>query len=210
MVGHALSLVLLATSIAFSSASHLTVPLGRSLSVQCQETDTWPVGPGAQITQQEPQKELLDMLTQIDPDRIEEIISSLVAFGTRNTLSTQTDPNRGIGAARDWIAARMRNLTAHASSASVTVPSYIQQPVSEIPFAVNISNVVTTFTGTDEPNRVYIITGHYDSRNTNVDDFEADAPGADDDASGVAVRSALQNVVDIRIITTIAGCSRAY
>ncbi|KAI0029423.1 Zn-dependent exopeptidase [Vararia minispora EC-137] len=168
-------------------AAHLQPPAARSVGGFCLESDGWPIGPGTQLAPQVPQRELTTMLAQIDEQRINETITSLVAFGTRNTLSTQTDPVRGIGAARDWLAARMRNLTASAAHASVSVPSYIQQPASAIPFAVNISNVVTTITGADEPERVYIITGHYDSRNTNVDDFEADAPGADDDASGVAV-----------------------
>jgi hypothetical protein len=181
-----LFLALVLTARATALRLHQFAP--RSTAGFCLESDAWPIGPGSLITPQAPQAELVNMLAQIDEQRINETITSLVAFGTRNTLSTQTDPARGIGAARDWIAARMRNLTAGAAFASVSVPSYIQQPVSEIPFAVNISNVVTTIRGTDEPNRVYIITGHYDSRNSDVDDFTADAPGADDDASGVAVR----------------------
>ena len=130
------------------------------------------------------------ILSQIDPGRIEAIISKLVSFGTRHTLSNQTDPVRGIGAARDWIAKEMRALAAPArrgTKVSVDTPSYIQPVASGILFPVNITNIIGTIEGADEPDRVYVITGHYDSRVTNLDNFTDDAPGADDDASGVAV-----------------------
>jgi len=70
---------------------------------------------------------------------------------------------------------------------SVSVPSYIQQPASSIPVATNISDIVGTLTGSTDPGRFYVISGHYDSRVTDVEDFTLPAPGADDDASGVAV-----------------------
>ena len=71
---------------------------------------SWPpgVGIGTLLMPQEPDDELQDIMSQIDPKRIEAIITKLVSFGTRNTLSNQTDPKRGIGASRDWIAAQMR------------------------------------------------------------------------------------------------------
>ncbi len=70
---------------------------------------SWPPGPGigTLLMPQEPDGELQDIMSQIDPKRIEAIITKLVSFGTRNTLSNQTDPKRGIGASRDWIAAQM-------------------------------------------------------------------------------------------------------
>ena len=70
---------------------------------------SWPPGPGigTLLMPQEPDAELQDIMSQIDPKRIEAIIRKLVSFGTRNTLSNQTDPKRGIGASRDWIAAQM-------------------------------------------------------------------------------------------------------
>jgi Zn-dependent M28 family amino/carboxypeptidase len=77
---------------------------------------------------------------------------------------------------------------------TVTVPSYIQQPVSQIPVATNISNVVATLKGTEASSRVYVVSGHYDSRNTNNTDGVNDAPGADDDASGVAVSMELARI----------------
>ncbi|GJE99568.1 Zn-dependent exopeptidase [Phanerochaete sordida] len=162
----------------------------RADDVQCSLTAAWPPGQGNALVPQQPQADLVRILSQIDPVRIEAIISKLVSFGTRHTLSNQTDPVRGIGAARDWIAQEMRALAAPArkgTTVSVGTPSFIQPVASGILFPVNITNIIATIEGADEPDRVYIITGHYDSRVTNLDNFTDDAPGADDDASGVAV-----------------------
>ena len=174
----------------------------REDDVQCALDAAWPPGQGRALVPQQPATDLKHILSQIDPDRIQRIIAKLVSFGTRHTLSNQTDPVRGIGAARDWIAVQMRGFAAAArrgTNVTITVPSYIQPVASGILFPVNISNIIATIQGTDEPNRVYIITGHYDSRVTNLDNFTDDAPGADDDGSGVAVIMELA-----RIMATVA------
>jgi hypothetical protein len=156
----------------------------------------WPSGPGAPLRPQRPDRELRAILAEIDEDRIEATVRKLVSFGTRHTLSTQTDPHRGIGAARDWIAAELGRYAARSGGRmTVTVPSYIQQPASRIPTPTRISNVVATLRGSTDPNRVYVVTGHYDSRVTDVLNFTSDAPGADDDASGVAVSMELARVM---------------
>jgi hypothetical protein len=177
------------------------VAIARADNAQCAVDAIWPPGPGNVLEPQAVPQDLQDILSQIDPNRIQAIITKLVSFGTRHTLSNQTDPARGIGAARDWIASQMRGFAAAArkgTNVAVTVPSYIQQPTGSILFAVNISNIITTIQGTDEPNRVYIITGHYDSRVTDIDNFTDDAPGADDDASGVAVAMELARIMATR------------
>ncbi len=136
------------------------------------------------------------MLSQIDPQRVEAIITKLASYGTRHTLSNQTNPNRGIGAARDWIASEMRNIAATSGGhMTVTTPSYIQGVASGIMFPVNITNIVATLRGATDPNRIYVVSGHYDSRNTDDNNFTDDAPGADDDASGVAVSMELARVM---------------
>lgn len=147
-------------------------------------------------TAQRPSRELRALLGEIDPDRIEATVRKLVSFGTRHTLSTQDDPVRGIGAARDWIAAQMRSYAA-ASGGRMTVElqSYIQEPASRIPVATRITNVVATLRGSVTPERVYVVSGHYDSRASDVMDATSDAPGADDDASGVAVAMELARVM---------------
>ncbi|KAK0441206.1 peptidase M28 [Desarmillaria tabescens] len=139
------------------------------------------------------------MLNEIDPARIQAIIEKLVSFGTRNTLSNQTDPNRGIGAARDWIASEMRGFAAASQGRmTVTVPSYVQEPASSIPTSTVISNIIATLHGSSDPGRVYVVSGHYDSRNSDVDNFIDDAPGADDDGSGVAVSMELARIMATR------------
>ncbi|KAG6848368.1 hypothetical protein H0H93_000800, partial [Arthromyces matolae] len=158
-------------------------------------SDDWPSGPGQTLIPQQPDDELTSMLNEIDASRINATINKLVSFGTRHTSSNQTDPVRGIGAARDWIASQMR-LYAAASNGRMTVevPSYVQTPASEIPTTTVISNIVATLKGTEDSNRTYVISGHYDSRVTDVENFTDDAPGADDDGSGVAISMELARI----------------
>lgn len=162
-------------------------------------TEAWPDGPGRALRPQPADAELRAILHEVDPRRIRATVERLAAFGTRHTLSSQTDPERGIGAARDWIAAQMRGYAARSGGRmSVTVPSYVQQPADRIPVATTISNVVARLEGSSDPGRVYVVSGHYDSRATDVMDATSDAPGADDDASGVAVAMELARVMATR------------
>jgi hypothetical protein len=103
-------------------------------------------------------------------------------------LSSQTDPVRGIGAATAWVFQQMQGFAA-ASNGNMTVQkqSFVQPPSSRIPTPTTITNVIATLQGTASPERFYVITGHLDSRVTDVLNFTSDAPGADDDGSGVAV-----------------------
>ncbi|MFI7505934.1 M20/M25/M40 family metallo-hydrolase [Micromonospora aurantiaca] len=158
-----------------------------------------PPGPGRPARPQRPGRELTALLREIDSRRIEAVVRRLAAFGTRHTLSSQTDPVRGIGAACDWIHAQLSGYAA-ASGGRMTVElqSYVQQPASRIPVPATITNVVATLRGDVTPERVYVITGHYDSRATDVMDAVSDAPGADDDASGVAVVMELARVLSTR------------
>ncbi len=157
---------------------------------------TWPEGPGRPVRPQRANAELRSILSAVSAERIEATIRKLVSFGTRHTLSDQDDPARGIGAARDWIAAEMtRYAEASGGRMTVTVPSYVQEPASRIPEPTRISNVVATLRGEVDPNRTYVVSGHYDSRVTDVMNATSDAPGADDDASGVAVAMELARVM---------------
>jgi hypothetical protein len=156
-------------------------------------------GSGTPPLSQRPDRELRAILREVDPKRIEAIIRKLVSFGTRHTLSTQDDPVRGIGAARDWIYAEMQRYAA-ASGGRMTVElqSYIQPVADRIPVPTRITNVMATLRGSVTPERVYVVSGHYDSRVTDVMNATADAPGADDDASGVAVSMELARVMATR------------
>ena len=147
-------------------------------------------------TAQRPSRELRALLAEIDPDRVEATVRKLASFGTRHTLSSQDDPKRGIGAARDWILAELKAYAAVSGGRmTAQLQSYVQEPASRIPVATRITNVVATLRGSSDPDRVYVVSGHYDSRATDVMDAAGDAPGADDDASGVAVAMELARVM---------------
>ncbi len=143
---------------------------------------------GPAVATQNPDPQLRHLINQIDPARIEAIIQKLVSFGTRHTASSQTDPVRGIGAATAWVFAQMTGFAA-ASGGNMTVQqqTFVQPVSSRIPVPTTITNVIATLKGTATPERFYVVTGHLDSRVTDVLDFTSDAPGADDDGSGVAV-----------------------
>jgi hypothetical protein len=146
-----------------------------------------PSNVGTELVPQAPEDEVAAMLDEISPANIEATITKLVSFGTRHTLSTFNSSTRGIHAARDWIASEMQGYAEHSEGRmTVEVQSYLQGIASRIPFPVIISNVVATIKGNETPDRVYVMTGHYDSRVTDVLNYEADSPGANDDASGTA------------------------
>ncbi|MFG2004615.1 M20/M25/M40 family metallo-hydrolase [Spirillospora sp. NPDC048911] len=158
-----------------------------------------PPGPGRPITPQRPGRELRDLLREVDRNRIRSTVQRLVGFGTRHTLSSQTDPARGIGAATEWVYARMSE-SAAASGGRMTVrkQSFVQPVSPRIPAPTTITNVIATLRGDASPERMYVISGHLDSRVTDVMNATADAPGADDDASGVAVVMELARVFATR------------
>src|SRR5215469_1266960 len=133
--------------------------------------------------------ELRMLLDQIDPGRIQATIQRLTEFGTRHTASSQTDPVRGIGAATAFVFEQMQGFAA-ASNGNMTVQkqTFTQSVVpGRIPVPTVITNVIATLKGTATPERFHVITGHLDSRCSDVLDFTSDAPGADDDGSGVAL-----------------------
>ncbi|RYC53699.1 hypothetical protein CHU98_g12511, partial [Xylaria longipes] len=192
----------LAAAIPFTSRNPAGIIYGRDNIAATSPTFTcsassWPPNIiGKANLPQQPSEDLASILAHVDPKRIEATIKKLVSFGTRHTLSTQTSKTRGIGAARDWIHAEFQKY-ADATDGRLTVKTvgYIQQPDGDrVTFATRISDVVATLKGTDE-NRLYVVSGHYDTRNTNILDYEGDAPGADDDASGVAVSLELARVM---------------
>ncbi|KAK7561261.1 putative zinc metalloprotease [Phyllosticta citricarpa] len=119
-----------------------------------------------------------DVSTDLVPNQLK-----LASYGTRHTCSSQTDPNRGIGAARDWIE-RM----------NVSVEGYLQEVNERFPFPTQTSNVIARLEGSSDPSRVYVVSGHYGSRVTDIDNYTDDAPSANDDASRV-VRMCNNNII---------------
>ena len=132
---------------------------------------------------------IANIVREIDARNIEASIRKLVSFGTRNTLSEQNDPKRGIGAARDWLYAEFLK-AAEASQGRMTVEkqSYEQPKAQRIPQPTIITNVVATLKGSQpqSTDRIYVVSGHYDSMCSSPTDAKCDAPGANDDASGTA------------------------
>ena len=132
---------------------------------------------------------ITNIVREIDARNVEASIRKLVSFGTRNTLSEQNDPKRGIGAARDWLYAEFLK-AAEASNGRMTVEkqSYEQQKAQRVPQPTIITNVVATLKGAqpESTDRIYVVSGHYDSMCNTPTDAKCDAPGANDDASGTA------------------------
>ncbi len=126
------------------------------------------------------------MLSQVSASRIEKDIRKLVSFGTRNTLS-ENDPLRGIGAARDWLFSEFQRISAECGNCLVVEKQTFTQPkAARIPEPTVLTNVVATLRGTTDPERIYVVSGHYDSMCSSPTDGKCDAPGANDDASGTA------------------------
>jgi len=165
------------------------------------------------LARPEPDAGLRDMLRHVDPRRMEATVQKLVSFGTRHTSSSQTDPARGIGAATAWVFQQMQAIAATSGGAMTVQQQSFTQPVSSrIPVPTTITNVIATLAGTASPQRYYVVTGHLDSRVTDVLDFTSDAPGADDDGSGVAVVLELARLFATRpafpgtlVFATVAG-----
>jgi acetylornithine deacetylase/succinyl-diaminopimelate desuccinylase-like protein len=132
---------------------------------------------------------IANIVREIDARNIEATIRKLVSFGTRNTLSEQNNPARGIGAARDWLYAEFLKAAA-ASNGRMTVEkqSYEQAKAQRVPQPTIITNVVATLKGSqpEATDRIYVVSGHYDSMCNSPTDAKCDAPGANDDASGTA------------------------
>jgi hypothetical protein len=133
-------------------------------------------------------------LQQISVRRIQSDIEKLVSFGTRLTLSAQDEQSiaagRGIGAAREWIKAQFEQYSRECGGClEVKTDSFTEQPMGRIPKATEITNVYAVLKGTDpaQAQRIVLVTGHYDSRNSDTLDVSGDAPGANDDGSGTTV-----------------------
>ncbi|MGJ9419391.1 M28 family peptidase [Massilia sp. CMS3.1] len=127
------------------------------------------------------------IVAEISPKRIEAYVRKLVSFETRHTMSDTTSETTGIGAARRWIKAELERCGA-GTSLQVAYDSHISPVSARISRPTEIVNVVATLPGTQDASkeRLYVVSGHYDSRNTDIMDATGKSPGANDDASGTA------------------------
>lgn len=129
------------------------------------------------------------MVKEISADSLQSYIKTLVAFGTRNTLSTQADAKRGIGAARNWVLQKFNAIAAQSDGRlSAFIDTTTLPPDGRrIDRPVLLGNVVATLQGTNPAdNRIFLISGHLDNMRSSPTDSIGDAPGANDDGSGTA------------------------
>ena len=133
--------------------------------------------------------EIEKMVSEVNPDSLRSYITRMVSFGTRNTLSTQKDPKRGIGAARSWVLSKFNEFSKQTGGRLTAFidTTTLQPDGRRVDSVLLLGNVVATLKGTDPADdRIFIISGHLDNMRTNVMDRASDAPGANDDASGCA------------------------
>jgi hypothetical protein len=133
-------------------------------------------------------------LRQVSAKQIQANIEKLVSFGTRSTTSAQDAAaiasGRGIGAAREWIKSEFERYSKDCGGClEVKTDSFTEAPADRIPKPTEITNVYAVLKSTDTASakRIVLVTGHYDSRNSDTFDVAGDAPGANDDGSGTAV-----------------------
>ncbi|MCL6217296.1 M28 family metallopeptidase [Zunongwangia pacifica] len=143
---------------------------------------------GKTIVAQETDAKIYDIISKISADSIEADIRKLISFGTRNTFSDTLSDTRGIGAARRWIKSEFDNIASDCNCMDVFYQKdfVTKEDGSRIPKDAWVVNVVAIQKGTKYPNRYIIMSGDIDSRASNTMDFKIDAPGANDNASGMA------------------------
>jgi len=133
-----------------------------------------------------PDARLRAIVAPVSQAQLRHTIETLVSFGTRHTLSSQTDPKRGIGAALNWAESEFGRYSAACGNCLTVVRPSETFSGDRLPSPTKITDIVAIQRGTERPNDVVIIQGHIDSRVTDVMDATSDAPGANDDGSGVA------------------------
>jgi len=149
---------------------------------------------GAQTADGVADPQIAAALKQVSAQRIQATIEKLVSFGTRSTISAQDAESiaagRGIGAAREWIKSEFeRDSKDCGGCLEVKTDSFEEKAGGRIPKVTEITNVYAVLKGTDvaSAKRIVLVTGHYDSRNSDTFNVTGDAPGANDDGSGTAV-----------------------
>ncbi|MFS8084904.1 MAG: M20/M25/M40 family metallo-hydrolase, partial [Acidobacteriota bacterium] len=182
--------ILLAMAAPFASARRaISPPTQETSSTAGQEKPRPPRRRLANAAASPRNSQIAGIVSEIDAHNIENTIRRLVSFGTRNTLSDQNDPHRGIGAARDWLYNEFQKAAAQSEGRMTVEKQTFEQPkAARVPQPTTLTNIVATLKGThpESAARVYVVSGHYDSMCTSPTDAKCDAPGANDDASGTA------------------------
>jgi hypothetical protein len=167
-----------------------------------------------QVVKVDRDPEIAKMVSEISSDSIEAYVRKLVSYGTRHTLSTQTDPNRGIGAAGNWVLSKFQEWGKQSNGRLESKLDYytIKADGRRVQEDQQVFNVMATLKGTDPTDtRILLVSGHIDSRALNVNDPEVEAPGANDDGSGTAAVMELVRIMSQRefpctiIFVTVTG-----
>ena len=157
-------------------------------AIACAFASSASAAPAAPDTQRK-QPQIKQILADISTQRIEAYVRKLVSFKTRHTMSDTVSETSGIGAARRWIKAEFERCGAQAGGRlQVSYDSHMAPVSARISRPTEVVNVVATLPGSQAASaeRLYVVSGHYDSRNTEIMDATGDSPGANDDASGTA------------------------
>ena len=133
-----------------------------------------------------PDARLRSIIAPVSQAQLKHTIETLVSFGTRHTLSSQTDPKRGIGAALNWAESEFNRYSAACGNCLTVVRPSETFTGDRLPAPTKITDIVAIQRGTERPNDVVIIQGHIDSRVSDPMNATSDAPGANDDGSGTA------------------------
>ncbi|HZM11905.1 MAG TPA: M28 family metallopeptidase [Candidatus Limnocylindrales bacterium] len=167
-----------------AGAIGLWLTLSAATVPACGQVDNIPVPP--------PDPLIVEALKAVSAQRIQQTIEKLVSFETRHTLSSDVPASsgKGINAAAEWIRSEFEAYSkACGGCLEVKTDEFTQDPASRIPKPTKLTNVYAILRGSDPANasRMFLVTGHYDSRNTETNDATGASPGANDDGSGTAV-----------------------
>ncbi len=153
---------------------------------------------------------IAEAIRQVSADRIRQTIETLVSFHNRSTISAQDEASlkagKGIGAAREWIKAEFERYSKECGGClEVKTDTFTEQPAERIPKPTEITNVYAVLRGTDaqQANRIVLVTGHYDSRNSDTLNGTDPAPGANDDGSGTAVSLECARVLSKAVLNKV-------
>lgn len=163
-----------------------------------------------------PDPQIAAAVKDVSPQRIQQTIDKLVSFHTRQTLSSDVPASsgQGINAAAEWIRSQFEAYSKDCGGClEVATDEFIQEPGPRVPKPTKLTNVYAVLRGTNAANagRIVLVTGHYDSRNTDINDASGFAPGANDDGSGTAVSMECARVLSKHrfpatiIFLTVAG-----
>jgi hypothetical protein len=153
---------------------------------------------------------IAEAIRQASADHMRQTIEKLVSFQNRSTISAQDEESlkagKGVGAAREWIKAEFERYSKDCGGClEVKTDTFTEQPADRIPKPTEITNVYAVLRGTDaqQANRIVLVTGHYDSRNTDIFNGTDPAPGANDDGSGTAVSLECARVLSNAVLNKV-------